>query len=59
MPLPSPSVVNIADVSGLTRSGRVFSAPPKPQARVDCVERLVGNVVNSPNPAPVAKPSSV
>ncbi|KAI5405524.1 hypothetical protein KIW84_052349 [Lathyrus oleraceus] len=25
--LPSSSVVNIADVSGLTRSGRVFSAP--------------------------------
>jgi hypothetical protein len=30
VPLPSSSVVNIADVSGLTRSGRVFSAPPKP-----------------------------
>ncbi|KAI5425761.1 hypothetical protein KIW84_031544 [Lathyrus oleraceus] len=38
VPLPSTSVVNIVDVSGLTRSGRVFSAPPKPQAdtrRVD------------------------
>ena len=30
MPLPSSSVVNITDVSGLTRSGRVFSAVPKP-----------------------------
>ncbi|KAI5433952.1 hypothetical protein KIW84_020981 [Lathyrus oleraceus] len=58
VPLPSPSVVNIADVSGLTRSGRVFSLP-KPQARADCVERLVGNAVNSPNPTSVAKPSSV
>ncbi|KAI5443000.1 hypothetical protein KIW84_011878 [Lathyrus oleraceus] len=59
VPLPSSSVVNIADVSGLTRSGRVFSAPPEPQARADCVERPVGNAVNPPNPAPVAKPSSV
>ncbi|KAI5411788.1 hypothetical protein KIW84_056743 [Lathyrus oleraceus] len=59
VPLPSPSVVNIADISGLTRSGRVFSAPPKPQAVADSVERPVGNAVNSPNPAPIAKPSSV
>ncbi|KAI5434300.1 hypothetical protein KIW84_021238 [Lathyrus oleraceus] len=59
VPLPSPSVVNIADVSGLTRSGRVFSAPPKPQARADSVECPVGNAVNSPNSAPIAKPSSV
>ncbi|KAI5418509.1 hypothetical protein KIW84_042946 [Lathyrus oleraceus] len=58
VPLPSSSVVNIADVSGLTRSGRVFS-PPKPQARADCAVRPVGNAVNPPNPAPVAKPSSV
>ncbi|KAI5389174.1 hypothetical protein KIW84_074722 [Lathyrus oleraceus] len=36
--LPSSSIVNIADVSGLTRSGRVFSAPPKPQAIADSVE---------------------
>ncbi|KAI5427680.1 hypothetical protein KIW84_032914 [Lathyrus oleraceus] len=57
--LPSSSVVNIADVSGLTRSGRVFSAPPKPQAKADTVERPVGNAVNPPNPAPVAKPSSI
>ncbi|KAI5430288.1 hypothetical protein KIW84_034753 [Lathyrus oleraceus] len=59
VPLPSPSVANIADVSGLTRSGRVFSAHPKPRARANFVENPVGNAVNSPNPAPVAKPSSV
>ncbi|KAI5389777.1 hypothetical protein KIW84_075179 [Lathyrus oleraceus] len=59
VPLPSSSVVNIADVSGLTRSGRVFSAPLKPQARADCVERPGRNAANSPNPTPVAKPSSV
>ncbi|KAI5411761.1 hypothetical protein KIW84_056725 [Lathyrus oleraceus] len=59
VPLPSFSVVNIADVSGLTCSGRVFSAPPKPQAVADSVERPVGNAVNSPNPTPVVKPSSV
>jgi hypothetical protein len=57
--LPSSSVVNIADVSGLTRSGRVFSAPPKPQAVADSVERPVGNAVNSPNPAFAVKPSFV
>jgi hypothetical protein len=56
--LPSSSVVNIADVSGLTRSGRVFSAPPKPQANADFVERPIGNAVSTPNPAPVVKPSS-
>ncbi|KAI5404416.1 hypothetical protein KIW84_051545 [Lathyrus oleraceus] len=56
---PSSSVVNIADVSGLTRSGRVFSAPPKPQAKADFVERPIENAVNSPNPAPVVKPFSV
>ncbi|KAI5424164.1 hypothetical protein KIW84_030397 [Lathyrus oleraceus] len=57
--LPSSSVVNIADVSGLTRSGCVFSAPPKPKAKVDSAVRPVGNVVNPPNPAPVVKSSSV
>jgi hypothetical protein len=57
VPLPSTSVVNIADVSGLTRSGRVFSAPPKPQAdtrrvdTADSVVRPVGNSSISPNPA--------
>jgi hypothetical protein len=56
--LPSSSIVNIADVSGLTRSGRVFSAPPKPQAKADFVERPIGNAVSTPNPAPVVKPSS-
>ncbi|KAI5423665.1 hypothetical protein KIW84_030042 [Lathyrus oleraceus] len=56
--LPSSSIVNIADVSGLTRSGRVFSAP-KPQARADSDVRPVGNAVTPPNLAPVAKPSSV
>ncbi|KAI5386633.1 hypothetical protein KIW84_072963 [Lathyrus oleraceus] len=30
VPLPSTSVVNIADASGLTRSGRIFSTLPKP-----------------------------
>ncbi|KAI5436705.1 hypothetical protein KIW84_022997 [Lathyrus oleraceus] len=63
--LPSSSVVNIADISGLTRSGRVFSAPLKPQADArgsvdaDFVERLIGNAVSAPNPALVAKPSSM
>ncbi|KAI5389826.1 hypothetical protein KIW84_075219 [Lathyrus oleraceus] len=52
--------VNIADVNGLTRSGRVFSVPPKPQIDtrrddiVDCVVRPVGNYVVSPNSALVA-----
>ena len=58
MSLPSSSVVNIADVSGLTRIGRVFSAPPKPQANADFVERPIGNAVSTPNPALVVKPSS-
>ena len=64
MPLPSSSVVNIADVSGLTRSGRVFSVPPKPQAdarrndNADYAECPIGNAVSVPNPALVAKPSS-
>jgi hypothetical protein len=65
VPLPSTSVVNIADVSGLTRSGRVFSAPPKPQADIrradiaDCAVRPVGNAVVAPNPELVAnKPST-
>ncbi|KAI5402156.1 hypothetical protein KIW84_066564 [Lathyrus oleraceus] len=57
--LPSSAVVNIVNVSGLTCSGRVFSAPPKPPAKADSVERPVGNASNSPNPAPVVKPSSV
>ncbi|KAI5400872.1 hypothetical protein KIW84_065643 [Lathyrus oleraceus] len=62
--LPSSSVVNITDVSGLTRSGRVFSAPLKPQAdargSVDTgfVECPIGNAVSTPNLALVAKPSS-
>ncbi|KAI5430105.1 hypothetical protein KIW84_034613 [Lathyrus oleraceus] len=66
VPLPSTSVVNIADVNGLTRSCRVFSAPPKPQADtrradvVDYAERPVGNAVIASNPALVAnKPASV
>ncbi|KAI5418127.1 hypothetical protein KIW84_042673 [Lathyrus oleraceus] len=64
VPLPSSSVVNIADVSGLTRSGRVFLAPPKPQAdvrrndNVGYAERRVGNAMNAPNPALVVKPAS-
>ncbi|KAI5425067.1 hypothetical protein KIW84_031026 [Lathyrus oleraceus] len=57
--LPSSSVVNIADVSGLTRNGRVFSAPPKPQASADFAERPMGNAVNLPNPALVVNPSPV
>ncbi|KAI5444592.1 hypothetical protein KIW84_013015 [Lathyrus oleraceus] len=62
--LPSSSVVNIADVSGLTRSGRVFSASLKPQADArgcvdtDFVECPIGNAVSDPNPALVVKPSS-
>ncbi|KAI5383099.1 hypothetical protein KIW84_070485 [Lathyrus oleraceus] len=66
VPLPSTSVVNIADISGLTHSGRFFSTPPKPQVDVrmadvaDYVERPVGTVVNASNPALVAnKPASV
>ncbi|KAI5429182.1 hypothetical protein KIW84_033970 [Lathyrus oleraceus] len=61
--MPSSSVVNIADVNGLTRSGRVFSAPLKPQAdargSVDTgfVEHPIGNAVSAPNLALVAKPS--
>jgi len=57
--LPSSSVVNIADVSGLTHSGRVFSALAKPQINTDFVERPIGNAVNSQNPALAVKPSSV
>ncbi|KAI5436241.1 hypothetical protein KIW84_022636 [Lathyrus oleraceus] len=57
--MPSSSVVNIVDVSGLTRSGRVFSTLSKPQINVDFVERRIGNIVNSPNPALAVKPSSV
>ncbi|XP_050908927.1 uncharacterized protein LOC127122669 [Lathyrus oleraceus] len=57
VPLPPTSVVNIADVSGLTRSGRVFSASLKPQAdtrKADAADSAispVGNSSNSPNPA--------
>ncbi|KAI5412787.1 hypothetical protein KIW84_057421 [Lathyrus oleraceus] len=57
VPLPSTSVVNIADVSGLTRIGHVFSVPPKPQAETrrvdtaDSVVRPLGNSSVSPNPA--------
>ncbi|KAI5400549.1 hypothetical protein KIW84_065438 [Lathyrus oleraceus] len=40
-------------------SGRVFSAPPKPQVNADFVERTIGNAVNSPNPALAVKPSSI
>ncbi|KAI5434524.1 hypothetical protein KIW84_021381 [Lathyrus oleraceus] len=58
MSLPSSSVVNIVDVSGLTRSGRVFSAPSKPQVNADSVERPIGNAVSTPNSAHVVKPSS-
>ncbi|KAI5429344.1 hypothetical protein KIW84_034087 [Lathyrus oleraceus] len=58
VPLPSTSVTTIADVSGLTRSGRVFSAPAKAVSS-ESVERPVGNAVNVQNPAlDVAKPSS-
>ncbi|KAI5409556.1 hypothetical protein KIW84_055107 [Lathyrus oleraceus] len=56
--LPSSSIFNIVDVSGLTRSGRVFSAPSKPQANADFVERPIGNAMSTPNPTLVVKPSS-
>ena len=66
VPLPSTSVVNIADVSGLTHSVRVFSAPPKPQADIrrvgvaDYAERPIGTTVNALNPTLAAvKPTSV
>ncbi|KAI5435561.1 hypothetical protein KIW84_022106 [Lathyrus oleraceus] len=60
VPLPSTSVTNIADVSGLTRSGRVFSAPPKAHVVSDSAEHPVGTAVNVQNPTlDVAKPSSV
>ncbi|KAI5443521.1 hypothetical protein KIW84_012241 [Lathyrus oleraceus] len=58
VPLPSTSVTTIADVSGLTRSGRVFSAPPKATVS-ESVERPVGTTVNVQNPTlDVTKPSS-
>ncbi|KAI5385546.1 hypothetical protein KIW84_072228 [Lathyrus oleraceus] len=44
--LPSTSVVSISDISGVTRSGRVFSAPPKPHE--DVLRRTV--VDNSASP---------
>ncbi|KAI5398802.1 hypothetical protein KIW84_064255 [Lathyrus oleraceus] len=56
VPLPSTYVVNIADVSGLTRSGRVFSMPTKSQAdtrRVDTADsatRPLGNSSSCLNP---------
>ncbi|KAI5445735.1 hypothetical protein KIW84_013822 [Lathyrus oleraceus] len=34
VPFPSTSVVRISDVSGVTRSGRIFSAQPKPHEDV-------------------------
>ncbi|KAI5395140.1 hypothetical protein KIW84_061657 [Lathyrus oleraceus] len=55
--LPSTSVVSISDVSGVTHSGRVFSAPPKPQddmRRADVIDNStspVGTSSPSPNPA--------
>ncbi|KAI5427609.1 hypothetical protein KIW84_032859 [Lathyrus oleraceus] len=58
MSLPFSSIVSIVDVSGLTRIGRVFSAPPKPQATADSIERPIGNAGSTPNPAPVVKSSS-
>ncbi|KAI5394366.1 hypothetical protein KIW84_061158 [Lathyrus oleraceus] len=68
VPLPSTSVTSISDVSGLTYSGRVFSAPPKPheyvlRRRTDVVDnasRLVGTSSSSPNLALVVdKPAAV
>ncbi|KAI5386898.1 hypothetical protein KIW84_073152 [Lathyrus oleraceus] len=59
VPLPSTSVTTIADVSGLTRSGRVFSAPTKAPVASESVECPVRTAVNVQNPAlDVAKPSS-
>ncbi|KAI5388222.1 hypothetical protein KIW84_074058 [Lathyrus oleraceus] len=58
--LPSTSIVSISDVSGVTRSGRVFSAPPKPhedvlrRATVDNFASSVGTS-SSPNPALAVK----
>ncbi|KAI5444932.1 hypothetical protein KIW84_013274 [Lathyrus oleraceus] len=40
--LPSTYVLSISDISGVTRSGRVFSAPPKPH------EDFVGKAVVNP-----------
>ncbi|KAI5395482.1 hypothetical protein KIW84_061886 [Lathyrus oleraceus] len=58
VPLPSTYVTSIFDVSGLTRSGRVFSALPKPQvdtrrvdAAADSATHPVGKSSSSPNPA--------
>ncbi|KAI5384770.1 hypothetical protein KIW84_071675 [Lathyrus oleraceus] len=57
VPLPSTSVVSISDVSGVTSSGRVFSAPPKPhedvlrRAAIDNSARPVGTSSSSPNSA--------
>ncbi|KAI5424283.1 hypothetical protein KIW84_030466 [Lathyrus oleraceus] len=54
--LPSTSVTSISDVSGVTRSGHVFSAPPKPHVdisrRTDVVDnsaRPMGTSSTSPN----------
>ncbi|KAI5437732.1 hypothetical protein KIW84_023736 [Lathyrus oleraceus] len=57
--LPSTSVVSISYVSGVTRSGRVFLASPKPQddmrrTTVDNSASPVGTS-SSPNPALVTK----
>ncbi|KAI5429602.1 hypothetical protein KIW84_034250 [Lathyrus oleraceus] len=58
-PLPSTSVVSISDVSGVTRSGRIFSAPPKPHedvVRRTAVVNLAGLVgTSSSNPTTVVK----
>ncbi|XP_050877957.1 uncharacterized protein LOC127081785, partial [Lathyrus oleraceus] len=60
VPLPSTAVTNIADVSGLTRSGRVFSAPAKAPVASESAERPVGTAVNIQNPAfDVTRPSSI
>ncbi|KAI5386035.1 hypothetical protein KIW84_072563 [Lathyrus oleraceus] len=58
--LPSTYVVSISDVSGVTRSGRVFSVPPKPHEDVlrrNAVDNSASTVgtSSSPNPALVVK----
>jgi len=46
VPLPSTSVVSISDVSGVTCSARVFTAPPKPHVDVSRRTDTVDNFAN-------------
>ncbi|KAI5433916.1 hypothetical protein KIW84_020958 [Lathyrus oleraceus] len=47
--LPSTSVTSISDVSGMSRSGRVFSAPPKPHVDISRRTDVVDNSASPPH----------